>query len=85
MLEKIINIISEQLNVPSEELSANTALFDDLGADSLDIVEIMMKIEEEYGVKVPDEDLIEMKKIGDIAKYISSHAGKENNSAGMNV
>ena len=76
MLEKIIEIVSEQLTVPAGELKADTAFFDDLGADSLDIVEIMMRIEEESGVTVPDEDLIEMKKIGDIVKYIEAHTRK---------
>ena len=65
------------MSVPTGELNANTALFDDLSADSLDIVEIMMRIEDEYGVKVPDEDIIEMKKIGDIVKYIEGHTRKE--------
>ncbi len=73
MLEKIIEIVSDQLSVPESQINENTAIIDDLGADSLDIVEIMMRVEDEFGVTVSDEELIDMKKVGDLVAYLESY------------
>ena len=70
MLEKIINIISEQLSIEPSTLSEKTSLIDDLEADSLDAVEVLMRIEQETGVIVPDEKAVDMKTIGDLASYV---------------
>ena len=74
MLEKIINIISEQLSIEASALSAKTSLTDDLEADSLDAVEVLMRIEEETGVIVPDEKAVDMKTIGDLASYVEMYS-----------
>ena len=73
MIEKIIRYVSEQLSIDESELNEKTEIIDDLGADSLDIVEILLRIEEELGVSVPDEAVIEMKTIGDMAKYVEKN------------
>ena len=58
MLEKMRPIIAEQLNVQESEIKENTKLKEDLGADSLDLFELVMALEEEFGVEIPSEDLI---------------------------
>lgn len=69
MLEKIISLVSEQLSVRASEIDKNTLLIDDLGADSLDIAEIMKRIEQEFGVSFNEADIVKLKTVGDFAKY----------------
>ncbi len=71
MLEKITEIIVEQLNITGVEITEDTSLKDDLGADSLDLLELVMAFESEYGVEIPPEDLEGVNTIGDIIEYIS--------------
>ena len=68
--EKIKSIIAEQLGVKIEEVTPQASFIDDLGADSLDTVELIMALEEEFGVEIPDEDAEKMTTVGDAMKYI---------------
>lgn len=73
VFEKVVNIIAEQLGVDDvESITMETSLMKDLEADSLDAVEIMMELEDEFGITVPDEDAENFKNIGDIVKYVVS-------------
>jgi acyl carrier protein len=67
---KIKTIIADQLGVKPEEVTPNASFVDDLGADSLDTVELIMALEEEFNVEIPDEDAEKMKTVGDAVKYI---------------
>lgn len=68
--EKIKAIIAEQLGVKPEEVTPQASFIDDLGADSLDTVELIMALEEEFNVEIPDEDAEKMTTVGDAIKYI---------------
>ncbi|MBF0571635.1 MAG: acyl carrier protein [Candidatus Omnitrophica bacterium] len=72
---KIKTIIAEQLGVKPEEVTPTASFVDDLGADSLDTVELIMALEEEFNVEIPDEDAEKMKTVGDAIKYIEEKAG----------
>ncbi len=69
--EKVIGIVSEQLQVPKEEIDAKKSFIDDLKADSLDIVELVMEFEDEFKVSIPDEDYEKIKTVGDAVNYIT--------------
>ena len=73
VFEKVQKIISENLNVPLEKVTMDTHLVDDLGADSLDAVELIMALEEEYGIEVDDEAAQNMKYVRDLVDYIEEH------------
>ena len=68
--EKIKGVIAEQLGVKPEEVTDQAKFVDDLGADSLDTVELVMALEEEYGVEIPDEDAEKLTTVGEAIKYI---------------
>ena len=68
--EKVKSIIAEQLGVKVEEIKPESSFVDDLGADSLDTVELVMALEEEFGIEIPDEDAEKMTAVGDALKYI---------------
>ncbi len=68
--EKVIAIVSEQLNIPKEDIKLESSFVDDLKADSLDVVELVMEFEDEFGVTIPDEDYEKIKTVGDAIKYI---------------
>jgi acyl carrier protein len=68
--EKVKSIIAEQLGVKIEEVKPEASFIDDLGADSLDTVELIMALEEEFSVEIPDEDAEKMTKVGDAIKYV---------------
>jgi acyl carrier protein len=72
--EKVKHIIVEQLGVDEEEVKAEAAFVDDLGADSLDVVELVMALEEEFGLEISDEDAEKLGTVGEAIKYIESHA-----------
>lgn len=72
IFEKIKSIISEQLEVEEEEIKLESELIEDLGADSLDIVDLVMSIEDEFEVEVPDEAIESIKTVGDIVKFIEA-------------
>lgn len=70
MEEKIIELIADKLCKKKEQITLNSRLVEDLGADSLDVVELIMAFEDEFGVSLPDEDVANMKTISDIVEYI---------------
>ncbi len=71
-LEKVASLIAEQLNKPVSDITAEKEVVKDLGADSLDIVELVMTIEEEFNVSVPEEEAIGIKTVGDIVNILDS-------------
>jgi len=74
--DRIKAIIAEQLGVKQEEVTEQAKFIEDLGADSLDTVELVMALEEEFGIEIPDEDAEKMVAVGDAVKYIEEKAAK---------
>ena len=74
---RITKIIKEQLGVEESEVKPDARFVDDLGADSLDTVEILMAIEEEFGIEIPDEDAESAKTVEDVISYINKHLNKK--------
>jgi acyl carrier protein len=74
--EKVKDIIVEQLGVNPEQVTPTASFIEDLGADSLDTVELVMAFEEEFGVEVPDEDAEKLQAVGDVVKYIEERSQK---------
>src|SRR5262245_39899536 len=72
--EKVKSIIVEQLGVDEEEVTPDASFVDDLGADSLDTVELVMAFEEEFGLEIPDEDAEKITRVKEAVEYIESHA-----------
>ena len=70
MLEKMKEIIAEQLSVDESEIELSSNFKDDLGADSLDLFELVMALEEEYDVEIPSDDLAELNTVGDVINYL---------------
>ena len=75
--DRIKSIIAEQSGVKPEEVTPEASFIDDLGADSLDTVELIMALEEEFGVEIPDEDAEKMTSVGDAIRYIDSKLAKK--------
>ncbi len=75
--DKIVEIIVEQLGVKPEEVTPEASFVDDLGADSLDTVELVMALEEEFGIEIPDEDAEKIQTVGDAARYIEEKAASK--------
>jgi acyl carrier protein len=75
--EKVRGIIVEQLGVDADEVVATASFVDDLGADSLDTVELVMALEEEFHLEISDEDAEKIGTVGDAVRYIESHTKKE--------
>ncbi|MFM7165364.1 MAG: acyl carrier protein [Planctomycetaceae bacterium] len=69
--DKVISIVGDQLDVPREEITRDSSFVDDLKADSLDIVELVMALEDEFEVKIPDEDYDKIKTVGNAIDYIN--------------
>jgi acyl carrier protein len=74
MAEKVKQIISEQLGVDENEVNPSASFVDDLGADSLDQVELVMALEEAFGVEIPDEDAEKIRTVQDAIDYVDKHA-----------
>ena len=72
--DKVSSIIADQLGVEAGEVTDDASFTDDLGADSLDIVELVMAFEEEFGLEIPDEDAEKIVKVSDAVSYIDEHA-----------
>ena len=70
VFEKVRRIICDQLDVEEDSVTMNSVLTDDLSADSLDLVELVMAFEDEFDLEIPDEDVENVKTVGDIVKYI---------------
>lgn len=73
IFEKVKSIIVEQLGVEVDEINMEASFIDDLGADSLDIVELVMALEEEFDLVIPDEDAEKIRTVGEAVKYIQEH------------
>lgn len=73
MLEAVKDILSKQLRIDVSTITEDTRIIDDLGADSLDVVEMLMTIEQDLGVAVPDDVIATFKTVGDVAHYIESN------------
>lgn len=71
-IDKVKKLISTQLNVAESKISEDSRLVEDLGADSLDTIELLMAFEEEFGISIPDEEAMNMKTIKDIVNLIDS-------------
>lgn len=71
--EKVKKMIVDQLGVNESEVIPEAKFIDDLGADSLDIVELIMALEDEYGIEIPDEDAEKIETVGDAIRYIEEH------------
>ena len=72
VFDKIKDIIVEQLDVEEDAVTMEASITDDLGADSLDVVDLVMSIEESFDVEIPDEEVENIKTVGDIVKYIET-------------
>ncbi len=74
IFEKITAILAEQLDADAESMTAETKIADDLGADSLDLVDLLMSIEDEFGVEIPDEEVENLTTIGAVVDYIAKNS-----------
>jgi acyl carrier protein len=74
ILDKVKAVVVDQLNVEDDEVVEDASFIDDLGADSLGIVELVMALEEEFGISIPDEDAESIKTVGDAISYIQANA-----------
>ena len=72
--DRVIEIVSEQLNVSKEQITMETSFINDLGADSLDLVELVMEFEDEFDITIPDEEAEQIKTVGQAVKYIEEHS-----------
>ena len=78
--DRIIEIVAEKLGKPKEEITPEKSFVTDLGADSLDTVELMMDIEDEFGLSIPEEEAQKLETIGQAIKYAEEHAGSKSES-----
>ncbi len=72
--DKVIKIVADQLNVDASEINSDSSFVDDLGADSLDTVELVMAFEEEFGIEIPDDDAEKIQSVQNAIDYIASKA-----------
>ncbi len=70
MLEKIQEMLAEALNLPLDKVTPDAKIVDDLGADSLDVVELLSQLEDEYGITIPDDDVETLVTVADVAKEV---------------
>ncbi|GAA0085416.1 MULTISPECIES: acyl carrier protein [Clostridium] len=73
MFEKVREIIAEKLSINEDDITMDSSFVDDLNADSLDLVELMMALEDELDTEIPDEEAENFKTVGDVVKYLKSH------------
>ncbi len=71
MLEEIISMIAEQLDIPKESITAESRLLEDLKADSMDVIGLVMDLEQKYNTTIPDDDLPKIRTVGDIVTFVS--------------
>ncbi|MCZ6785713.1 MAG: acyl carrier protein [Planctomycetota bacterium] len=71
--ERVIEIVCEQMGASRDKITAETTFINDLGADSLDTVELVMEFEDEFDLNIPDEDAEKIQSVGDAIKYIQEH------------
>ena len=77
MLEKMRTMLARQLGIDEESITMDTSFKEDLGADSLDLFELVMNLEEEYAIEIPSEELTELNKVGDVVEYLRNHGIEE--------
>ena len=77
MLEKMKEIIAEQLSVDADSITESSSFKDDLGADSLDLFELVMALEEEYSIEIPSDDLTDLLTVGDVVEYLKTKGVEE--------
>jgi len=75
--ERVKKVVEEQLSVNQDQITREASFIDDLGADSLDTVELVMALEEEFGIEIPDEEAEKITKVGEAIDYIEAHGPKE--------
>ena len=73
VFEKIKELLATQLDANADNITMDTRIADDLNADSLDVVEMLMSVEDEFSVQIPDEDIESLKTVGDVVEYIQNH------------
>lgn len=73
MFEKVREIIAEKLSINEDDITMDSSFVDDLNADSLDLVELMMALEDELDTEIPDEEAEGFKTVGDVVKYLKNH------------
>ncbi|MDU7147055.1 MAG: acyl carrier protein [Clostridium sp.] len=73
MFEKVKEIIAEKLSINEDDITMDSSFVDDLNADSLDLVELMMALEDELDTEIPDEEAENFKTVGDVVKYLKNH------------
>ena len=76
IFEQVKKILCDQLDLEEEQVNEDSEVIDDLGADSLDIVDLVMTLEEEFDTEIPDEDIENLKTVGDIVKYIEDRGAE---------
>ena len=75
--ERVRKVVEEQLSVGPDQITREASFIDDLGADSLDTVELVMALEEEFGIEIPDEDAEKITRVKEAIEYIDKHASKK--------
>ena len=73
VLEKVKAILSEQFDVEEDSITADTSIAEDLGADSLDVVDLLISLEDEFEIEIPDEEIENIKTVGELVKYIEGN------------
>jgi acyl carrier protein len=76
VFDKVKSIIAERLSIDESKINETSSFIEDLGADSLDTVELIMQLEEAFSIQIPDEDAEKISTVGDAVKYIETHAKK---------
>ena len=76
IFEQVKKILCDQLDLDEEQVTEDSEVIDDLGADSLDIVDLVMSLEEEFDTEIPDEDIENLRTVGDIVKYIEERSAE---------
>ncbi|MEG0751058.1 MAG: acyl carrier protein [Oscillospiraceae bacterium] len=74
VFEKIREILCGQLDLEEDKVTPDSSIVDDLGADSLDVVDLIMSLEEEFDIEIPDEEIENIKLVGDLVKYIEANS-----------
>ena len=73
MFEKVKELLASQLNISQDKITLDSKVVEDLGADSLDMIEMLMTMEEEFGISIPDEDAVKLSTVKDIVNYIEKN------------
>lgn len=76
ILEKLVDLLAEQLDADRDSITEETDILDDLGADSLDVVDLVMTLEDEFDMEIPDEDVEGIRTVGELVKYLEEHSAE---------